>query len=160
MRGRRRHGGDDRIEDGQIRLWNELQRRGGGTQADARRGYRLSIRKPQPGFRLAALALPAPPQEKDKREAKIWTPFLRRGESIPIKVVALRQDGFDADIELRVEDLPAGVTAIVNLGTAVAVVVNSSTWNAIQAARRRRPSGTSNFSRSSGSRVMRWMSPT
>ena len=73
--------------------------------------YRLSIRKESPDFRLVALA-PAPPSfDKDKREAQFWTPFLRRGDSIPIKVLAFRRDNFGGDIELNAENLPTGVTA-------------------------------------------------
>ena len=40
----------------------------------------------------------------------LWTPLLRRGETMPIKVMAFRRDNFNGDIELKVENLPAGVT--------------------------------------------------
>src|SRR5439155_5938664 len=44
-------------------------------------------------------------------EALLWTPLLRRGETMPIKVMAFRRDNFNGDIELKVEKLPAGVTS-------------------------------------------------
>lgn len=71
--------------------------------------YRLSLRKESPDFRLVALVQGPPPANKDKKEYPVWTPFLRRGESIAIKVLALRQDNFDGDIELMVEGLPPGL---------------------------------------------------
>jgi hypothetical protein len=40
----------------------------------------------------------------------LWTLFLRRAESVPIKVLALRRDNFSGDIQLSVEGLPSGVT--------------------------------------------------
>jgi hypothetical protein len=80
------------------------------SQPNAALVYRLAIREESPGFHLVALA-PAPPStEKDKREVRIWTPFLRRGEAVPIRVLAFREDGFNGEIEVTVEDLPKGVT--------------------------------------------------
>jgi hypothetical protein len=79
------------------------------SQADPRLVYRLSIRKEAPGFRLVSVAQPPPSPNKDAREALLWTPLLRRGETIPIKVMAFRRDNFNGDIELNVENLPAGV---------------------------------------------------
>lgn len=71
--------------------------------------YRLSIRKEAPDFRL--VAFPASPVlEKDSKDAPISTPLLRRGGVTPIEVVALRQDGFAGEIELKVEGLPSGVS--------------------------------------------------
>ena len=80
------------------------------SQADPRLVYRLSIRKESPDFRLVAVAQPPPSSNKDAKEALLWTPLLRRGETMPIKVMAFRRDNFNGDIELKVENLPAGVT--------------------------------------------------
>ena len=79
------------------------------SQADPRLVYRLSIRKETPDFRLVSVAQPPPPLNKDAKEALLWTPLLRRGETMPIKVMAFRRDSFNGDIELKVENLPAGV---------------------------------------------------
>ncbi len=78
--------------------------------SDPRLVYRLSIRKENPDFRLVAAVQPPPSPNKDAKEALVWTPLLRRGETMPIKVMAFRRDNFDGDIELKVENLPAGVT--------------------------------------------------
>jgi hypothetical protein len=80
------------------------------SQADPRLVYRLSIRKESPDFRLVATPQPPPPLNKDAKEALLWTPLLRRGETMPLKVLAFRRDNFTGDIELKAENLPAGVT--------------------------------------------------
>lgn len=58
--------------------------------------YRLSVREPRPDFRLSIS--PA-------------NPNVPRGGSIPVEVVAFREDGFDDLIHVTIEDLPAGITA-------------------------------------------------
>jgi hypothetical protein len=67
-------------------------------RADPRRSYRLSIRRETPDFDLIALMAPPPTFEKDKREAQIWSSFLRRNDSILIKVLAVRRDNFAAKL--------------------------------------------------------------
>ncbi|MHB8521787.1 MAG: COG1470 family protein [Limisphaerales bacterium] len=73
--------------------------------------YRLSIRKESPDFRLVVLPQAPPLANKDAKEARVWTAFLRRGETTPIQVLALRRDGFDGEVQLTVEGLPPGVNA-------------------------------------------------
>ncbi|PYJ06820.1 MAG: hypothetical protein DME25_05525 [Verrucomicrobia bacterium] len=80
------------------------------ARADPRLVYRLSLRKEAPDFRLVAAPQPPPSPNKDAKEALLWTPLLRRGETVPIKVMALRRDNFNGDIELKAENLPPGVT--------------------------------------------------
>ncbi len=79
------------------------------AQADPRLVYRLSIRKEAPDFRLVAVAQPPPSPNKEAKEALLWTLLLRRGETMPIKVMAFRRDSFNGDIELKIENPPAGV---------------------------------------------------
>jgi hypothetical protein len=81
------------------------------SHADPRLVYRLSIRKETPDFRLIVAAQPPPPANKDAKEAMLWTPLLRRGETMPLKVMALRRDNFNGDIEVKAEGLPAGITS-------------------------------------------------
>lgn len=81
------------------------------SHADPRLVYRLSIRKETPDFRLLAVAQPPPSSNKDAKEAMLWTPLLRRGETMPIKVMALRRDNFNGDIEIKAESLPTGITS-------------------------------------------------
>ena len=79
------------------------------AESDPRFGYRLSIRKESPDFRMVALPQPPPPISRDKKEALPWVPFLRKGETIAVKVLAFRRDNFNGEIQLSVEGLPAGV---------------------------------------------------
>lgn len=80
-------------------------------EGDRRRVYRVSLRKESPDFRLVALPQSPPPPNRDTREALVWTPFLRRGETIPIRVLAFRRDGFKDEIQLSVEGLPHDITS-------------------------------------------------
>src|SRR5207244_11756893 len=89
----------------QVRDWFNTSR------ADPRLVYRLSIRKETPDFRLVAVPQPPPSPNKDAKEALLWTPLLRREETMPIKVMAFRRDNFNGHIKLKVEKLPAGVTS-------------------------------------------------
>lgn len=81
------------------------------AQTDARAVFRVSLRQDVPDFRLLAAALAPPPVNKDTKEALIWTPFLRRGETQPIRIITVRRDGFAQELEFTVEGLPAGVRA-------------------------------------------------
>src|SRR5207253_1614352 len=77
-----------------------------GARTDPRRIYRLAIREPQPDFRLVAVSS----YPTATKEVRPWSPYLRRGGAEPIDVVAFRRDGFDGEIEVTIEGLPAGVT--------------------------------------------------
>jgi len=82
----------------------------GRLKSSPRHAYRLSLRKESPDFRLVALPQPPPPVNRDAKEAQLWTPFLRRGETMPIKLVAMRRDNFNGEILLSADGLPKGVT--------------------------------------------------
>jgi hypothetical protein len=79
--------------------------------SDPRRIYRLSIHKEAPDFRLIAYSPAPPPLNKDAKEANQQGAFLRRGDTIPIRVLAMRKDGYDGEIEIDAEELAPGVTA-------------------------------------------------
>jgi hypothetical protein len=72
--------------------------------ADLRHGarhiYRVSIRKEQPDFRLILVG---------NNDVSTGGCTVRRGGSQDLDVVCLRQDGFDGEVTLSVEGLPAGV---------------------------------------------------
>lgn len=73
--------------------------------------YRLALRPPRQDFQLTA----------DPR-----TPNIPQGERIPLRVTALREDGFDGDIHISVEDLPPGIHAdstVIPSGQMVATVM-------------------------------------
>jgi len=80
------------------------------SYSDPGRVYRLSLRKESPDFTLVALSQPAGPPKKDSKEAAVVVPFLRRGETIPIKIAALRREGFKGSIELSTRGLPESIS--------------------------------------------------
>ena len=59
-------------------------------------GYRLTVRRPRPDFRLTVTPR---------------NPNVPVGGSVPLTVSALRMDGFDGPIDVTVLDLPAGMRA-------------------------------------------------
>jgi len=73
--------------------------------------YRLQIRAESPDFRLAVFPQPPPRRDDNDRQIHLWTPNLRRGATLPLRVIAFRRDGFDGPIELMTRGLPAGVVA-------------------------------------------------
>jgi hypothetical protein len=71
--------------------------------------YSLVLRKAKPGFAL--LAATEPPIEKaDDRQIMPRGAVLRAGGTAALRVIALRSDGFDKEILLSAEGLPAGVS--------------------------------------------------
>jgi hypothetical protein len=72
--------------------------------------YRLSIRRETPDLHL--VAFPAPPARVgEDRNVHVLPLSLRRGETVAVKVLALRRDGFNGEIGLTASNLPPGVTA-------------------------------------------------
>ncbi|MBP88527.1 MAG: serine protease [Planctomycetaceae bacterium] len=96
-------------EDGVHRL--QLSDLFGGTRNDPRNEYCLIVRKAAPDFALVAWALHMELRNGD-RNALSKPIALRGGSTMAFEVVAVRRDGFDGEIELSMEDLPTGVTAV------------------------------------------------
>src|SRR5690606_12687569 len=63
--------------------------------------YRLSCRRPEPDFRLVLVGNPDP---------SVTGCTVRQGSSQDLLVVCYRRDGFDGEVNLELEGLPAGVT--------------------------------------------------
>jgi hypothetical protein len=80
------------------------------SRGDPRFVYRLAIRPEQPDFRLVALST-FPGALPNQQQSLIWSPNLRKGGSDQIEVVAFRRDGFDGEITVTADGLPAGVIA-------------------------------------------------
>jgi hypothetical protein len=78
------------------------------TSSDPEHVYRLAIRKETPDFQLAAL--PQLPGTKKEREVTPWNAVLRRGETVPVRVLALRRNGFSGDISLTAEGCPSDIS--------------------------------------------------
>ena len=95
-------------EDGLYRL--QLRDLFGGTRSDPRNVYRLLIRKAAPDFALVAWAIHFELRNGDR--AALSKPVaLRAGSTMAFEVVVVRRDGFDGEIELGMENLPAGISA-------------------------------------------------
>lgn len=75
--------------------------------------YQLSLRRETPDFRLVAVPMP-PPRVGEDRKVQVLPVVLRREQTIALKVVAFRRDGFSGDIELTATNLPPGVSVAPN----------------------------------------------
>lgn len=81
------------------------------TGADAPRyPYRMSVRRETPDFVLVAIPLQPVRANDNDRAVHSLSPFLRRGQTELVKVLAFRRDGFAGDIELLATGLTQGVT--------------------------------------------------
>jgi len=100
---------------------------------DPSRIYRLAVRPERPDFRLVAMAVAPPAANKDSKEVPTWSTLLRRGGTLPIRVLAHRRDGFNGEIKLETQGLPAGVNAAaakIEAGATSGVVLLSAAENA------------------------------
>lgn len=95
-------------EDGTYRL--QVRDLFGGTRSDPNNIYRLIVRQAAPDFSLAAWALHMTLRNGD-RNALSKPLALRAGTTVAFEAVVVRRDGFDGEIELTMEGLPAGVHA-------------------------------------------------
>jgi hypothetical protein len=66
--------------------------------------YRLSIRKEQPDFRLLAV-----PVAGQNNEVPLSPPYLRKGGALPLRLVVVRQDGFNGEVRVEAEGLPGDI---------------------------------------------------
>ncbi len=95
-------------EDGTYRL--QVRDLFGGTRNDPNNRYRLIVRQAAPDFALAAWAVHMTLRNGDR--AAFSKPMaLRAGGAMALEVLAIRRDGFNDEIELNMEGLPAGMTA-------------------------------------------------
>jgi hypothetical protein len=91
--------------------------------------YRLSIRQPVADFSLlATIAYP----HNDPAQSRPFGARLMRGDTLPIRVLANRRDGFAAPITVSINGLPDGVSArpvtiAANQSEATLIVVASET---------------------------------
>lgn len=95
-------------EDGLYRL--QVRDLFGGTRNEPGNSYRLLVRPAQPDFALATWAVHMTLRNGDR--AAFSKPIsLRAGAAMVFEVAVVRRDGFDGEIELIMDGLPAGVTA-------------------------------------------------
>lgn len=83
-----------------------------GSRGDPSLIYRVSLRHPEPDFRV--VAMPAMPKNVNDgnqlKNADPWTLRLRKGGSEQFRLFAFRRDGFNGPIDVTVTGLPPGVT--------------------------------------------------
>jgi len=92
--------------DGQFRV--TLRDRFGASRGALSLQYRLTLRRELPDYRVVVVTeIPQPPNVKNPQT---WSIGLRRGDQFSVWAVVLRRDGFEDDVEISVEGLPAGVT--------------------------------------------------
>ncbi len=87
--------------------------------------WRLSLRRETPDFQLVALPMP-PERAGDNRSIPVLPAVVRRDQTVPLKVIALRRDGFNGPIRLSAAGLPPGVTAadgIIPAGTSTGMLL-------------------------------------
>ena len=72
--------------------------------------YALALRSPQPDFEL--LAMVARPDRGDANKFHVASTSIPAGGTVAVDLLLLREDGFDKDVTVTVENLPAGVTAV------------------------------------------------
>jgi len=95
-------------EDGTYRL--QVRDLFGGTRDEPQNIYRLIVRRAAPDFSLAAWAVHMTLRNGDR--AALSKPMaLRQGDARAFEVVVQRRDGFDGEIEIQMDNLPAGVHA-------------------------------------------------
>ena len=82
------------------------------SRSDPRLTYRLSIRKETPGFELVAIPTPNAPPKKDSKDVSLWAPVLRRGQTLPYRILIFRRDNYDGEITLSAEGLPSSITCV------------------------------------------------
>ncbi len=102
----------------------------GAARGSARYVYRLKVRPPQPDFRLVAMhnapAIPNVAQPPDSL-------LVRQGGNQHLDIYAIRRDGFNAEITVQAQALPAGVTCpavTIGAGQAYVPLVFSAADNA------------------------------
>ena len=83
------------------------------SRPDPRFVYRLAIHPAKPDFRLVVKPrlLPFSP-DPNQNPPTVWSPLLRKGGTELIDVMVFRRDGFDGEVQVTVDGLPAGVTAL------------------------------------------------
>lgn len=85
------------------------------TTPDHSRRYHLSIRKASPDFALTCAVLPPIPNKPFKTFngplVSVRAANLRPGQVLPLRVLAVRRDGFEDAIRLTARSLPPGISA-------------------------------------------------
>ncbi|MBO61874.1 MAG: hypothetical protein CMO63_07915 [Verrucomicrobiales bacterium] len=75
---------------------------------DSFKTYLVSVRREAPGLKLVVHPKTVP-VAKDKRNIELMATHLRKGSSLPIQLVAIRQGNFNGPIKVHAKNLPEGI---------------------------------------------------
>ena len=76
---------------------------------DPSRGYVVALRRERPGFRLVAHPQTIAAVWKKNKIIELTAMHLRKGTTLPVKIIVLREGNFSGPITITVEGLPRGV---------------------------------------------------
>lgn len=96
-------------DDGTYRLM--IRDQFGDGRMDPSYVYRLAIRPSEPDFRILVLDdSPSGTAQRQQNATPLSATCIHKGGATSVPVTADRRDGFDGEIEISIEGLPAGVT--------------------------------------------------
>lgn len=81
----------------------------GESRTDPRMVYRLSIRRQTPDFRMVAY-VDVPSAQNNNNQVALSGPVVRKGGATEVRIRLDRRDGFEGEVTISADGLPAGVT--------------------------------------------------
>ena len=76
---------------------------------DPGRGYVMVLNRERPGFRLLAHPRTVPSALGSTKAIELMVTHLRKGTTLPVQIIAIREGNFNGPIRISVEGLPEGV---------------------------------------------------
>ena len=76
---------------------------------DPSRGYVMALRRERPGYRLVAHPQTVPSASDKTKIIELMVTHLRKGTTLPVQIIALREGSFNGPITIAAEGLPKGV---------------------------------------------------
>ena len=76
---------------------------------DPGRGYVIVLNRERPGFRLLAHPRTVPSTLGSTKAIELMVTHLRKGTTLPVQIIAMREGNFNGPIRISVEGLPEGV---------------------------------------------------
>ena len=76
---------------------------------DPGRGYVRVLNRERPGFRLLAHPRTVPSALGSTKAIELMVTHLRKGTTLPVQIIAIREGNFNGPIRISVEGLPEGV---------------------------------------------------
>ena len=76
---------------------------------DPSRGYVVALRREHPGFRLVVHPQTVAAVWKKNKKIELMATHLRKGTTLPVQIIVLREGNFSGPITITAEGLPKGV---------------------------------------------------